>query len=81
MVGTVEERVKDIVCERLGVNRAVLTRDLSFQHDLGADSLERVELVMALEEQFGLTIPEDQTDRFRTLGEAIDYIERERARP
>lgn len=81
MVGTVEERVKDIVCERLGVNRAVLTRELSFQHDLGADSLERVELVMALEEQFGLTIPEDQTDRFRTLGEAIDYIERERARP
>ncbi len=81
MVGTIEDRVKDIVCERLGVNRALLTRELSFQNDLGADSLERVELVMALEEQFGITIPEDHTDRFRTLGEAIDYIEREQARP
>ena len=80
MVETVEDRVKDIVCERLGVNRALLTRDLSFQQDIGADSLDVVELVMALEEQFGITIPEEHTDRFRTLGEAIDYIERERAR-
>jgi acyl carrier protein len=81
MVETVEERVKDIVCERLGVNRALLTRDLSFRNDIGADSLDIVELVMALEEQFGITIPEEDTDRFRTLGEAIEYIEREQARP
>lgn len=81
MVGTVEDRVKDIVCERLGVNRARLARNLAFQQDLGADSLDIVELVMALEEQFGITIPEDHTDRFRTLGEAIEYIEREQTRP
>jgi acyl carrier protein len=81
MVGTIEDRVKDIVCERLGVNRALLHRDLAFQKDLGADSLELVEFVMALEEQFGITIPEDHTDRLRTLGDAIDYLEREQARP
>jgi acyl carrier protein len=76
---SVEERVIDIVCERLGVNREQVTRRTSFQEDVGADSLDLVELVMELEEAFDLIIPEEQAERFKTVGEAIDYIQREAA--
>jgi acyl carrier protein len=79
MIPSIEERVIDIVCERLGVNREQVTRKTSFQEDVGADSLDIVELVMELEEAFDLIIPEEQAERFKTVGETIDYIEREAA--
>ena len=75
---SVQERVIEIVCENLGVNREQVTRQTSFQDDIGADSLDIVELVMELEEEFDITIPDDQAEKIKTVGEAIDYIERER---
>jgi acyl carrier protein len=77
---TVEERVIDIVCENLGVNKEQVTRQTSFIEDIGADSLDIVELVMELEEEFEITIPDDQAEQIKTVGEAIDYIEREQAK-
>jgi acyl carrier protein len=76
-VASVEERVIDLVCEHLGVNREQVTRSTSFQDDIGADSLDIVELVMELEEEFEITIPDEQAEKIKTVGEAIDYIERE----
>jgi acyl carrier protein len=77
---SVEERVIDIVCENLGVNKEQVTRNTSFIEDIGADSLDIVELVMELEEEFEITIPDDQAEQIKTVGEAIDYIEREQAK-
>jgi acyl carrier protein len=77
---TVEERVIDIVCENLGVNKEQVTRQTAFIEDIGADSLDIVELVMELEEEFEITIPDDQAEQIKTVGEAIDYIEREQAK-
>jgi acyl carrier protein len=71
------ERVKDIVADNLGVDREKITPETSFVNDLGADSLDTVELVMELEEEFEITIPDDQAEKIKTVGEAIDYIERE----
>jgi acyl carrier protein len=79
-VASVEERVIEIVCENLGVNKDQVTRKTSFQEDVGADSLDIVELVMELEEEFEITIPDDQAEKIKTVGEAIDYIEREQAK-
>jgi acyl carrier protein len=79
-VASVEERVIDIVCENLGVNKEQVTRQTSFVEDVGADSLDIVELVMELEEEFEITIPDDQAEKIKTVGEAIDYIEREQAK-
>jgi acyl carrier protein len=76
-VASVEERVIEIVCENLGVNKEQVTRSTSFIEDVGADSLDIVELVMELEEEFEITIPDDQAEKIKTVGEAIDYIERE----
>src|SRR2546425_2269738 len=80
IVATTEERVINIVCETLGVNKEQVTRSTSFTEDVGADSLDIVELVMELEEEFEITIPDDQAEKIRTVGEAIDYIEREIAK-
>ena len=80
VVPSVEERVIEIVCENLGVNKEQVTRATSFQEDVGADSLDIVELVMELEEEFEITIPDDQAEKIKTVGEAIDYIEREQAK-
>jgi acyl carrier protein len=77
---SVEERVIDIVCENLGVNKEQVTRQTAFIEDIGADSLDIVELVMELEEEFEITIPDDQAEQIKTVGEAIDYIEREQAK-
>jgi len=77
---SVEERVIDIVCENLGVNKEQVTRQTSFIEDIGADSLDIVELVMELEEEFEITIPDDQAEQIKTVGEAIDYIVREQAK-
>lgn len=79
-VPSVEERVIEIVCENLGVNKEQVTRNTAFIEDMGADSLDIVELVMELEEEFDITIPDDQAEKIKTVGEAIDYIEREQAK-
>jgi acyl carrier protein len=72
---TIEERVKKVVEEQLSVNQDQITRDASFIDDLGADSLDTVELVMALEEEFGIEIPDEEAEKITKVGEAIDYIE------
>jgi acyl carrier protein len=77
VVPSTEERVIEIVCENLGVSKEQVTRQTSFQEDVGADSLDIVELVMELEEEFEITIPDEQAEKIKTVGEAIDYIERE----
>lgn len=77
---SVEERVIELVCEHLGVNKGQVTRATAFQEDIGADSLDLVEMIMGLEEEFDITIPDDQADKIKTVGEAIDYIEREQAK-
>lgn len=77
MAGSTEERVIEIVCENLGVNKEQVTRSTSFTEDVGADSLDIVELVMELEEEFEITIPDEQAEKIKTVGEAIDYIENE----
>ena len=77
---SVEERVIGIVCENLGANKEQVTRQTAFIEDIGADSLDIVELIMELEEEFKITIPDDQAGQIKTVGEAIDYIEREQAK-
>jgi acyl carrier protein len=72
---TTEERVKKVVEEQLSVNQDQITREASFIDDLGADSLDTVELVMALEEEFGIEIPDEEAEKITKVGEAIDYIE------
>ena len=72
---SVEERVIEIVCENLGVNREQVTRQTSFQEDVGADSLDIVELVMELEEEFDINIPDDAAEKIQTVGQAIKFIE------
>lgn len=70
----VEERVKRIIVEQLGVKEEEVTNDASFVDDLGADSLDTVELVMALEEEFGTEIPDDDAEKITTVQQAIDYV-------
>ena len=72
---SVEQRVIEIVCEHLAVNKEQVTRTTTFIEDIGADSLDIVELVMELEEEFDIQIPDDQAEKIKTVGEAIDYIE------
>ncbi len=73
--GTVAERVRKIVAEQLGVKEEELKNDASFVDDLGADSLDTVELVMALEEEFETEIPDEKAEQITTVQGAIDYIE------
>jgi acyl carrier protein len=68
------ERVKKIVAEQLGVNEADIKNESSFVDDLGADSLDTVELVMALEEEFETEIPDDQAEKISTVQQAVDFI-------
>ena len=70
----VESRVKEIIVEQLGVDPAEVVPQASFVNDLGADSLDTVELVMAFEEEFGLEIPDDEAEKIQSVGNAIDYI-------
>ena len=69
-----EERVRKLICEQLGVKEDDVQRDASFVEDLGADSLDTVELVMALEEEFETEIPDEEAEKITTVKEAIDYI-------
>ncbi|MBI5867402.1 MAG: acyl carrier protein [candidate division Zixibacteria bacterium] len=75
-MSSVAERVKKIIVEQLGVNAEQVTDEASFIDDLGADSLDTVELVMALEEEFGLEIPDEDAEKISTVKTAIDYIEK-----
>jgi len=75
MSTSVEERVKKIVVEQLGVKEDEVKNDSSFVEDLGADSLDTVELVMALEEEFECEIPDEEAEKITTVQQAIDYIE------
>ncbi len=71
----VREDVKAIIMEKLGVEEKVITDDASFTDDLGADSLDTVELIMALEEKFEIEIPNEEAEKLTTVGKAIEYIE------
>ena len=71
----IEERVKKIVCEQLGVKEEEVTTESSFVNDLGADSLDTVELVMAFEEEFEIEIPDEEAEKITTVQQAIAYIE------
>ena len=74
-MASVAERVIEIVAEQLGADKEKVTRDTSFVNDLGADSLDTVELVMELEEEFDINIPDDAAEKIQTVGQAIDFID------
>lgn len=74
-MSSIEERVKKIVVEQLGVKEEEVSTDSSFVDDLGADSLDTVELVMALEEEFETEIPDEEAEKITTVKQAIDYIQ------
>lgn len=71
----ISERVKAIIVEKLGVNETEVTPEATFAQDLGADSLDTVELIMEFEKEFGITIPDDKAEGVKTVGDAIAYIE------
>ncbi len=70
----IEARVKAIIVDKLGVDESEVTPNASFTNDLGADSLDTVELIMELEKEFGMSIPDDQAEKISTVQDAIDYI-------
>ena len=71
----IEQRVRDIIVEQLGVKPDQVTPEAKFIEDLGADSLDTVELIMALEEEFGIEVPDEQAEKLQTVGDVIKYIE------
>ena len=71
----IEERVIEIVCEQMGASREKITAETTFINDLGADSLDTVELVIAFEEEFGLEIPDEDAEKITRVKEAVDYIQ------
>ena len=74
-MATIEERVVEIVAEQMGVDKAQVTRETSFVNDLGADSLDTVALVMEFEDEFDISIPDEDAEKIQTVGQAIDYVE------
>ncbi|MCF0244416.1 MAG: acyl carrier protein [Bacteroidaceae bacterium] len=70
----IEAKVKEIIVDKLGVDEAEVTPAASFTNDLGADSLDTVELIMAFESEFGVNIPDDQAEKISTVGAAVEYI-------
>ena len=74
-MASVEEKVKSIIVDQLGINEAEVTANASFVDDLGADSLDQIELVMAFEEAFGIDIPDEDAENIKTVQNAIDYVE------
>lgn len=70
----IDERVREIVCEQMGAARDKITDETSFIQDLGADSLDTVELVMEFEDEFETSIPDEQAEKIKTVGQAIDFI-------
>ncbi len=75
MAAEIEAKVKAIIVDKLGVEESEVTPEASFTNDLGADSLDTVELIMEFEKQFGITIPDDQAEKIATVADAIAYIE------
>ena len=75
-MSSASERVREIIIEQLGVNAEQVVTEAKFVEDLGADSLDTVELVMALEEEFGAEIPDEEAEKLTTVGESIAYIEK-----
>lgn len=71
---TIEQRVKKIIVDQLNVNEEQVTSEASFLDDLGADSLDTVELIMEFEKEFNIAIPDDQAEKISTVGQAVDYI-------
>ena len=71
----VAEKVKAIIVDKLGVEASEVTPEASFTNDLGADSLDTVELIMEFEKEFGISIPDDQAEKIATVGDAISYVE------
>ncbi len=76
MADSIEARVKEIIVNELGVEAEKVTTEASFVEDLGADSLDTVELVMAFEEEFGVDIPDEDAEQMRTVGEAVAYLKK-----
>ena len=74
MADSIEGRVKEIIINELGVEEEKVMREASFVEDLGADSLDTVELVMAFEEEFGIDIPDEDAEQMRTVGDAVKYL-------
>ena len=72
---SVADKVKDIIVEKLGVERSAVVDTASFTNDLGADSLDTVELIMDLEKAFGITIPDEEAEKIKTVADAISYVE------
>ena len=79
MASPIEEKVKAIIAEQLGVKPEEVTPQASFIDDLGADSLDTVELVMALEEEFGIEIPDEDAEKMTTVGDALKYVQEKSA--
>jgi len=73
-MSSVADKVKKIIAEQLGVSEDQITNDAKFIEDLGADSLDQVELIMALEEEFGADIPDEDAEKMTTVGKAVEYI-------
>ena len=73
-VQAIEKKVIDIISEQMGTDRSEITRDTSFINDLNADSLDTVELVMEFEDEFDMSIPDEEAEKIQTVGAAIDYI-------
>lgn len=76
MIDNIFERVQDIVVQQLGVDKSKVTLDANFASDLGADSLDTVELVMAIEEEFSIEIPDEDAEKIATLDQAIEFIQK-----
>ena len=75
IMSQIAEKVKLIIVDKLGVDESEVTNDANFTNDLGADSLDTVELIMEFENEFGISIPDDKAEEIQTVGEAIKYIE------
>lgn len=75
IMSEIESRVKQIIIEKFGVSESVVTSEANFTNDLSADSLDRVELIMEIEDEFGISIPEDLAEKIATVGDAVKYVE------
>ena len=75
VMSEIASRVKAIIVDKLGVEESEVTNEASFTNDLGADSLDTVELIMEFEKEFGISIPDDQAEKIGTVGDAVSYIE------
>ena len=73
----IESRVKSIIVEKFGVEESMVTSEASFTNDLGADSLDTVELIMEIEDEFGISIPDDLAEKISTVGDAVRFVEQE----